>query len=90
MDDCVQKYQKVYNFLKRVLSQERYEGIRLVEPCIVVARGFNKVFKYAVLGDEMLYVTENPPKSSKDINMTIDLSSITLVDVVSVLLDLVD
>lgn len=84
MEDCAQKYQKVYNFLKRVLSQERYEGIRLVEPCVLVAPGFNKVFKYAVLGDEMLYITENPPKSSKDINMAIDLSTITSVDVVSV------
>ena len=80
----MQKYQKVYNFLKRTLSQERYEGIRLIEPCVVVAQGFNKAFKYAVLGDEMLYVTENPPKASRDINMTIDLSTITSVGVVSV------
>ncbi|XP_031571203.1 uncharacterized protein C12orf56-like [Actinia tenebrosa] len=82
MDDCQQKYQKVYNYLKRTLPQERYEGIRVIDRCVIVADGFNKSFMFAVLGDNMLYITENPPKLPRDIRITVDLSTITNVELI--------
>ncbi|KAK3700689.1 hypothetical protein QZH41_015640, partial [Actinostola sp. cb2023] len=85
MDECQQKHQKVYSFLKRTLPQDRYEGIRVIEPCIIVADGFNKAFKFAILGDEMIYITENPPKLAKDIRITIDLSTVTNIEMKSTL-----
>lgn len=83
LDDGVQKHQKVYSFLKRMLPQDRYEGVRVIEPCVVVADGFKKSFQFAVLGDEMLYITENPPRTSKDIRLKVDLACVTSVELVS-------
>ncbi|PFX18915.1 hypothetical protein AWC38_SpisGene16695, partial [Stylophora pistillata] len=79
LEEGAQKHQKVYSFLKRVLPQDRYEGIRVIEPCVVVADGFKKTFQFAVLGDEMLYITENPPRTSKDIRLGVDLACVTSV-----------
>ena len=42
LEEGAQRHQKVYSFLKRVLPQDRYEGIRVIEPCVVVADGFKK------------------------------------------------
>ena len=83
LEDGVQKHQKVYSFLKRTLPQDRYEGVRLIEPCVIVTDGFNKTFQFAVLGDEMLYITENPPRSLKDIKIKLDLACVTSVELVS-------
>ena len=83
LEEGAQRHQKVYSFLKRVLPQDRYEGIRVIEPCVVVADGFKKTFQFAVLGDEMLYITENPPRSSKDIRLRVDLACVTSVELVS-------
>lgn len=85
MDEGQQKHQKVYSFLKRVLSQERYERIRAIEPCVIVANGFNKAFKFVILGDDRLYISENPPKLAKDVRIVIDLSSVTNIQIVSML-----
>ena len=84
-EDGVQKHQKVYSFLKRTLPQERYEGVRVIEPCVLVADGFNRTFQFAILGDEMLYITENPPRAAKDIKIKVDLACVTSVELVSVL-----
>ncbi|XP_068758501.1 uncharacterized protein C12orf56-like [Montipora capricornis] len=81
-EDGVQKHQKVYSFLKRNLSQERYEGVRVIEPCVIVADGFNRTFQFAVLGSEMLYITENPPKIAKDIKIKVDLACVTSVQLI--------
>ena len=43
----------------------------------------NKTFQFAVLGDEMLYITENPPRSLKDIQIKLDLACVTSVELVS-------
>lgn len=83
LDEGLQKHQKVDSFLKRSLTQERYEGVRVIEPCVVVSEGFNKAFKFAVLGDELLYITENPPRTYKDIRLTVDLAEIVSVELVS-------
>ena len=55
----------------------------MIEPCVVVADGFKKTFQFAVLGDEMLYITENPPRTSKDIRLRVDLACVTSVELVS-------
>lgn len=83
MDEIQQKHQKVYSFLKRVLTQERYERVHAIEPCIIVANGFNKAFKFVILGDDRIYITENPPKVSKDIRIVIDLAIVTDIQMVS-------
>lgn len=83
-EDGVQKHQKVYSFLKRTLPQERYEGVRVIEPCVLVADGFNRTFQFAILGDEMLYITENPPRAAKDIKIKVDLACVTSVELVSI------
>lgn len=82
-EDGVQKHQKVYSFLKRTLSQEHYEGVRVIEPCVIVTDGFNRTFQFAVLGSEILYITENPPRTAKDIKITVDLACVTSVELVS-------
>lgn len=83
LEEGAQKHQKVYSFLKRMLPQDRYEGVRVIEPCVVVADGFKKSFQFAVLGDEMLYITENPPRTSKDIRLKVDLACVTSAELVS-------
>lgn len=82
LEEGVQKHQKVYSFLKRVLPQDRYEGVRVIEPCVVVADGFKKSFQFAVLGDELLYITENPPRTSKDIRLKVDLACVTSIELI--------
>lgn len=81
-EDGVQKHQKVYSFLKRTLSQEHYEGVRVIEPCVIVTDGFNRTFQFAVLGSEILYITENPPRTAKDIKITVDLACVTSVELI--------
>lgn len=83
LEDGVQKHQKVYSFLKRTLPQDRYEGVRVIEPCVIVAEGFYRTFQFAVLGDEMLYITENPPRNAKDIKIKVDLARVTSIELVS-------
>lgn len=82
LEEGVQKHQKVYSFLKRMLPQDRYEGVRVIEPCVVVADGFKKSFQFAVLGDELLYITENPPRTSKDIRLKVDLAYVTSIELI--------
>ena len=84
LEDGVQKHQKVYSFLKRTLPQDRYEGVRVIETCVIVAEGFNRTFQFAVLGDKMLYITENPPRNAKDIRIKVDLACVTSIELVSV------
>ena len=78
------KYEKVDSFLKRFLSLSRYTGVRLIEPCVAVSDAYNKQFKFVVLADEWLYVTENPPKVAKDIQEVTRIVDITSVELVSV------
>lgn len=50
-------------FLRRHLAPKDYDAIRAYEPCIVVSDSENHTFKYVVLSDRLIYLTENPPKS---------------------------
>ena len=77
------KYEKVDSFLKRFLPQSRYRCLRLIEPCVAVSNVYNKQFKFAVLADDWLYVTENPPKVAKDIQEVARIVDITSVELVS-------
>ena len=83
--ECVftKKYEKVDSFLKRFLPQSRYTGVRLIEPCVAVSDVYNKQFKFVVLAEDWLYVTENPPKVAKDIQEVTRIVDITSVELVS-------
>ena len=74
------KNSKLESFLYRSLSEDKYERIRGYESCIVVSERENKAFKYVVLGDEWIYLTENPPKVIQE---TVGLGDIVSVELVS-------
>ncbi|XP_071960599.1 uncharacterized protein C12orf56-like [Antedon mediterranea] len=59
---------KLENFLKVNLAQDVFDRVQAYEACIVNSAKEKKAFKfkYAVLGDERLYITENPPKVIKE------------------------
>uniref|UniRef100_A0A3B3S924 Si:ch211-258f14.2 n=1 Tax=Paramormyrops kingsleyae TaxID=1676925 RepID=A0A3B3S924_9TELE len=54
---------KLESFLKRSTERRFYERIRAYEPCIVILPKINKVFMYAVLNDESVYLAEFPPRT---------------------------
>ncbi|XP_043964179.1 uncharacterized protein C12orf56 homolog [Gambusia affinis] len=51
------------SFLKRNTERALYERIRTYEPCVVVSDVINKVYMYAVLSSERVYLTEFPPRA---------------------------
>ncbi|XP_015239423.1 PREDICTED: uncharacterized protein C12orf56 homolog [Cyprinodon variegatus] len=51
------------SFLKRNTERALYERIRTYEPCVVVSDLINKVYMYAVLSDERVYLTEYSPRA---------------------------
>ncbi|XP_013379999.1 uncharacterized protein C12orf56 isoform X2 [Lingula anatina] len=58
---------KFESFLKRALKDEKaVERIRAYEACIVVWEKEKYGFKFMVLGDECIYLTENPPKTIQE------------------------
>jgi len=77
------KNTKLESFLFKALPEHKYERIRGYESCIVVSEKENKTFKYVVLGDEWLYLTENPPKVIQETVPLNDCISIELVGSVS-------
>lgn len=77
------KNSKLESFLYRKLPEHRYERIRGYESCIVVSEKENKAFKYVVLGDEWIYLTENPPKTIQE---SVALGDVISVELVSCLL----
>ncbi|EPQ11736.1 Hypothetical protein D623_10022919, partial [Myotis brandtii] len=54
-----------------------YDAIRAYEPCIVVSDSEKHTFKYLVLSDRLIYLTENPPKS---IRQVVDLRDVVAID----------
>ncbi|KAM5175054.1 uncharacterized protein C12orf56 homolog isoform 2-T2 [Callospermophilus lateralis] len=67
-------------FLRRHLAPKVYDAIRAYEPCIVVSDSERHTFKYVVLSDRLLYLTENPPKSIRRVVALRDVVAIDLVD----------
>lgn len=66
-------------FLRRHLRPEVYDAVRAYEPCIVVSEAEKHTFKYVVLSDRLIYLTENPPKSIRRVVALRDVVAIDLV-----------
>lgn len=66
-------------FLRRHLPPEVYDAVRAYEPCIVVSDAEKHRFKYVVLSDRLIYLTENPPKSIRQVVALRDVVAIDLV-----------
>ncbi|XP_006859669.1 PREDICTED: uncharacterized protein C12orf56 homolog [Chrysochloris asiatica] len=67
-------------FLRRHLPPEIYDAIRAYESCVVVSDSENRTFKYVVLSDRVIYLTENPPKSIRQAVALRDVVAIDLID----------
>ncbi|KAM6216412.1 uncharacterized protein C12orf56 homolog [Rhynchocyon petersi] len=67
-------------FLRRHLPPDIYDAIRAYESCVVVSDSENHTFKYVVLSDRLIYLTENPPKSIRGVVALRDVVAIELVD----------
>ncbi|XP_051026385.1 uncharacterized protein C12orf56 homolog [Acomys russatus] len=67
-------------FLRRHLLPEVYDTVRAYEPCIVVSDAEKHTFKYVVLSDRLIYLTENPPKSIRRVVALRDVVAIDLID----------
>ncbi|XP_046840038.1 uncharacterized protein C12orf56-like [Xenia sp. Carnegie-2017] len=77
------KFEKVDSFLRRILPRHLYSTVRLIEPCIAVSNVYNRKLKFVILTDEQLYVVENSPKQSKDIeevSRILDIISVELIN----------
>ena len=81
-DSLGKKNSKLDTFLKKNLSPDTFERIRCHESCIVCSEREDKAFKYVVVGDEWIFLTENPPKK---IYEAVHLSDVISVDLVSAL-----
>lgn len=79
-DVLTRKDNKFEAFLKKNLDADTFEKIRCYDSCIVCSENENKVFKYVVITDEWLCLTENPPKK---VHQTVHLGNIVSVDLVS-------
>lgn len=79
-DSLTKRSSKFENFLKKNLDESTYERIRAYEPCIVCSHREQKAFKYVVLSDECLYLTENPPKT---LSTAVKLENLFEIDLVS-------
>ncbi|KAM5287919.1 uncharacterized protein C12orf56 homolog [Ctenodactylus gundi] len=67
-------------FLRRRLAPEVYDAVRAYEPCVVVSRSEKRACKYVVLSDQLLYLTENPPRSLRRVVALRDVLAIDLID----------
>ncbi|CAC5420049.1 unnamed protein product [Mytilus coruscus] len=76
VETLFKKNSKLESFLKKSLNDETYERVRAYESCIIVSEKENKALKYAILGDEWIYLTENPPKNV--------VEEVSLKDIISV------
>ncbi|KAL6057973.1 hypothetical protein STEG23_015841 [Scotinomys teguina] len=66
-------------FLRRHLPPKVYDAVRAYEPCIVVSDAEKHTFRYVVLSDRLIYLTENPPKSIRRVVALRDVVAIDLV-----------
>ena len=77
----VKRNGKLEAFLARQLDRDQYERIRSHESCIVCNDKEDKAFKFVILSDEWISLSENPPK--KLVN-TVHLQDVVSIDLVSV------
>lgn len=80
-DSSFKKNNKLESFLKRTLAEDVFERVRTYETCIIVSEKEKKAFKYVVLDDEWIYLTENPPKNIQKAVHLGDVVSVRLVRV---------
>ena len=73
---------KLENFLKQKLSEKVYERIRAYEACIAQSRKVKRNFKFVVLSDERIYITDNPPKVIRE-EESVHLADVTSIQLVS-------
>ena len=66
---------KLEAFLKRNLDEDTFERMRAHEACLE-----QKDFKFIILSDEWIYLTENPPKKVYE---TVHLGDVFSVELVS-------
>ncbi|XP_059161430.1 uncharacterized protein C12orf56-like isoform X2 [Physella acuta] len=78
--ELFKKNSKFESFLKRCLSEQEFERIRGYESCVVVSEKENKAFRFIVLSDEKIYLTENPPKTIEEAVHLKDIVSVELVN----------
>ena len=72
---------KLENFLKQKLGDHVFERIRAYEACIAQSRKVKRGYKFVVLSDEKIYITDNPPKvirAEESVHLG-DVTSINLV-----------
>ena len=77
--DIVKINSKLEGFLQRSLTGETFDRVRGYESCICVSEKENKAFKYVILSDEWIYLTENPPKSIRGVVHLRDVVNVELV-----------
>ena len=82
-DSLTKKSSKFENFLKKKLDENTYDRVRAYEACIVCSAKEQKAFKYVVLSDECLYLTENPPST---ITVAVKLEDLFGIELVSIVL----
>ncbi|XP_033642541.1 uncharacterized protein C12orf56 homolog [Asterias rubens] len=73
---------KLENFLKQKLGDHVFERIRAYEACIAQSRKVKRGYKFVVLSDEKIYITDNPPKvirAEESVHLG-DVTSINLVN----------
>ncbi|XP_013064810.2 uncharacterized protein C12orf56-like isoform X1 [Biomphalaria glabrata] len=78
--ELYKKDSKFESFLKRSFSDEAFERVRAYESCVISSEKESKAFKFIVLSDERLYLTENPPKTVEEAVHLKDVISVELVN----------
>ena len=87
-DDCAKTFQLTDSLLKRLLDQEDYEHIKLIEPSIVVTDESNSKqlknpgYKHAIISSKLLYIVNTPAKQDSDLICTIPLEHVKDVSMV--------
>lgn len=79
-DALVKRNNKLEAFLRRNLDEGTFEKIRAHEACIVCSAKEDKAYKFVIVSDEWIYLTENPPKK---INPFVHLADVVDVELVS-------
>ena len=87
-DECGKKFQLTDSLLRRLLNQEDYDNIKVIEPAIVVTDESaakqlkNPGYKHAVISSKLLYVVNTPAKQDSDLLCSIPLEHVKDVSMV--------
>lgn len=79
-NSLTKKSSKFDNFLRKKLDDQTYHRVRGYEACIACWEKESKAFKYVVLTDEHVLLTENPPRTITQVVCLRNVLSINLVD----------